>query len=56
MFILAALVIIAVILVLTTLAAVGALGAGAILVFGDVIIAVGVIGFIIYKLITKNRK
>lgn len=55
MFILTALFIIAVILILTVLAAVGAIGAGAILIFGDVIVAVGVIGFIIYKFVTKKK-
>lgn len=55
MFILTALFIIAVILVLTVLTAVGAIGAGAILIFGDVIVAVGVICFIIYKLVTKKK-
>lgn len=55
MFILTALFITAVILVLTVLTAVGAIGAGAILIFGDVIVAIGVIGFIIYKIITKGK-
>lgn len=56
MIILTVLFVIAVFLILGILAAIGVLGAGAIIIFGDVIVALGVIGFIIYKLITKNNK
>jgi hypothetical protein len=56
MIILTVLFVIAVFLILGILAAIGVLGAGAIIIFGDVIVALGVIGFVIYKLITKNNK
>lgn len=54
MFLLTILLMIVIILTVVTVVAVSAIGAGAILLFGDVIVCVGVIGFIIYKLIRRR--
>lgn len=54
MFLLLILVLIAIVLIAATVLGITALGAGAVLLFGDVIVCVGVIGFIIYKIIRKK--
>lgn len=54
MFLLLILILIAIVLIAATVLGVTAIGAGAILLFGDVIVCVGVIGFIIYKLIRRK--
>ena len=54
MFLLLILILIAIVLIGVTVFGVTAIGAGAILLFGDVIVCVGVIGFIIYKIIRKK--
>ena len=54
MFLLLILILIAIVLIGVTVFGVTAIGAGAILLFGDVIVCVGVIVFIIYKIIRKK--
>lgn len=54
MILLAILLLIVIILVTVMVLTVSAVGAGAILLFGDVIVCVGVIGFIIYRIIRKK--
>lgn len=54
MFLLTILILIAIVLIAAVVLGVSAIGAGAILLFGDVIVCVGVIGFIIYKLIRRK--
>lgn len=54
MILLAILLLIVIILVTVMVSTVSAVGAGAILLFGDVIVCVGVIGFIIYRIIRKK--
>jgi hypothetical protein len=54
MILLAILLLIVIILVTVMVLTVSAVGAGAILLFGDVIVCLGVIGFIIYRIIRKK--
>lgn len=49
------LLLIAIILIAVIVLVVSTVGAGAILIFGDVIVCVAIIGFILYKLITKKK-
>lgn len=56
MFLFMILALILVILIVVTVVVVSIVGAGTILIFGDVIVCILIIGWIIYRLFFKKRK
>lgn len=56
MFLLTILAVMAIILITVTIGGISILGSIGIVVFGDVIVCVGVIGLIIYLIIRKKRR